>query len=177
MLRHTSIVSMLLLVIGLISALTPPAATAQAFWRVEETKTNAGNYYYYYVNPGTATIRVQMLGAVRLPGLYEVSEDTDLGQLVALSGGPPMGVHPTGSELKVAMRVYRRTPSGEATIFEQSLDRTLSNPNAYPVLMDGDVIVMDVTQHQRFGWRDATRVISAVGVIALAVERFIRAVE
>ncbi len=152
-------------------------ANAQAFWRVEETKTNADNYYYYYVNPGTATVRVHMLGAVRQPGLYEISEDTDLGQLVALSGGPPMTVHPKGSRLDVSVRVYRRSGDGESVIFEHSLDRTLANPGGYPTLVDGDVIVMDVTQLQRIGWRDTTRIISAAGIIALAVERLVRVID
>lgn len=172
--RLGKIVPMILISITAWCSIVPSSVSAQAFWRVEDTKTNANTYYYYYPNPGSATVRVHVLGAVRLPGMYEITESTDLGQLIALSGGPPMSAHPSNTRVDVALRVYRPGPDGQQIIFDDIFENTLANPAGYPVLLDGDVVVMDVTQRQRFSWRDATSLVGTIAVLALAAERVSR---
>jgi protein involved in polysaccharide export with SLBB domain len=143
--------------------------------RIEDTKTNANTYYYYTHNPGSATVRVHVLGDVRLPGVYEISESTDLGQLIALSGGPQINANSRNTKQDISLRVYRPGANGQQIIFEESFEHSLANPQVYPILRDGDVFVMDVTQRQRFGWRDATSIVSTLGVLALAIDRLTRA--
>lgn len=160
-----------LMVVG--CSLSPETADAQAFMRVEETRTNA-NTYYYMLNPGSATIRVHVLGAVRLPGVYEISESTDLGQVIALSGGPVVNQQPRNTRTDISLRVYRPGPGGQQIIFNDAFESTLANPGIYPVMQEGDVIVMDVTQRTRFGWREAASIVSTIAVMALAAERVSR---
>jgi len=47
--------------------------------------------YYYIAKPGELTMQVNVWGQVRNSGRYEVSSNTDLIQLLSLSGGPLQG--------------------------------------------------------------------------------------
>lgn len=163
----------------LFAASTLPASAQAplpgALWRVEETKTNTDTYFYFYINPGMPTIRVQMLGAVRAPGLYEVGEETDLGQLVALAGGPIVTARARRSRLEIGLKVFRPTPVGQEIIFDNQFEFPAANATTYPPLMDGDVVMMDVVQRQRISWRDVTSIVSTIGILALSYERLSRA--
>ncbi|MCH8960503.1 MAG: SLBB domain-containing protein, partial [Bacteroidetes bacterium] len=60
---------------------------AQTFGRVG-TMIAEGSSYHVFAKPGEATVQIQVLGNVKFPGIYEVGVGTDLGQLLALTGGP-----------------------------------------------------------------------------------------
>lgn len=164
----------LLAILIVLATLPAQSSFGQAFWPAEETKTNVNNYYYYYVNPGTPTIRVHVLGAVRLPGLYEISSDTDLGEIIALSGGPPIAPHASNSRTDVTIQIYRSTTGERSKVYDEQFTHSLTGFEGHPQLMDGDVVMMDVTHRQLFSWRDVTRVISSVAVVILAAERLSR---
>lgn len=149
------------------SAQAPP----DVYWRVEDTKTNTGTYFYYYLTPGTPTIRVQVLGSFRTPGLYEIEDGTDLSRLVALAGGPAPASQIKDTRIDYSLSVVRPTSGGQQIVYEDSFERYVANTRAHPQLLDGDVLVMEMTQRQRFSWRDIASVVSTVGVLALAFER------
>lgn len=134
--------------------------------------TNAGAAYYY-VRPGTASVRVQVLGAVRSPGLYEVSEGTALGQVLALAGGPALGTTPAETRTDVSVRLYRPGPGGQEVAFDGPLERAIDGATA-PPLRDGDVLLTEVWSRRAFGWREIVQVVSTVSVLALAVERLLQ---
>jgi protein involved in polysaccharide export with SLBB domain len=153
--------------------LVPFAQAQSEFNRVDQTRSNAGTYVFF-TQPGAATLQVQVLGTVRTPGLYEVSEGTTMGQLMALSGGPPLNVRSGKTKVTTTVRLYRPNPAGSALLYEGLLEDGISDPARYPTLQDDDVIMVDVTQRQPFGWRDAARVIGAVGVVVLTAGRVAR---
>lgn len=168
--RSAAVVGLCLLA----AVLTSVPALAQAeFGRVEEMKTNAGTYYYY-VRPATPTIQVQVMGAVRSPGLYEVSDGTSVNQLLALTGGPSTGTRTNRQVIETILRVYRPSQKGPDPLFEERLSYAVSHPSTYPVLEHGDIITMEVIERERFSWRDFSRVISSVGILTLAIERLSR---
>jgi hypothetical protein len=148
------------------------AQDGAALGRVEDTRTNAGTYHYF-VPPGAATVRVEVLGAVRQTGLYEVGEGTDLGRLYALTGGILRLPDREGVEADAVLRLYRPDGSGRRLVHVDSLEYGTVRP-PYPALADGDVVAVEVVTRRRFGWRDALQVVSAVGVVVLAVERLTR---
>lgn len=152
---------------------TVVAQAPSAFGRVDQTSSNADTYFYF-TQPGAATMQIQVLGTVRTPGLYEVSEGTTMGQLLALSGGPPLSPRSRHTQVEATVRLYRPNPAGSALLYEGALEQGISDPNRYPTLQDNDVITVEVTQHQPFDWRDASRIVSTVAVLALAIERFSR---
>ena len=147
-------------------------AQAQRFGQVEETESNIDSYYFY-VQPGVATIEVMVMGTVRNPGLYRLSEETGLGQLLALSGGPVLDVRQRSRPRTAVVRLYRPQGQGEALIYEAEFEEdVVTAPDGrYPDLRDGDVMTVEVTERQRFVWRDLFTIANTVAVIALAVER------
>lgn len=151
-----------------------PSAHAQAqFGRVEEMRTNAGTYYFY-TRPATPTIQVYVMGTVRAPGVYEISDGTTLGELMALAGGPPSNVRPSYTKVTALLRLYRPRGGSQDVIFEKTLEEAFADPSSHPVLAHGDVVTIDVTQREMFNWRDVTRVVSTVGIVTLAIERLFR---
>jgi hypothetical protein len=150
-----------------------PAVRAQSFSRVEETRSNSTSYYFY-VQPGAATVQVYVMGTVRSPGVYEVTEGTDLGKLLALSGGPLLDQRQRTTDREVTIRLFRPRQYGERPLYEAVMDRAVSRPENYPVLQDGDVLTVEIVERQRFGWRDAFTILGGVAAIAFAVESVVQ---
>jgi len=86
-----------------------------------------------------------------------------------------MNAHPRNTKQDISLRVYRPAANGQQIIFDETFEHSLANTQSYPILRDGDVFVMDVTHRQPFSWRDATTIVSSLGVLALAIERLTRA--
>lgn len=166
--------ALIYLLAGVLLALASPQAQAQEqrFGQVEETESNITSYYYY-VQTGAATIEVKVLGTVRSPGLYLLSEGTNLGQLLALSGGPVLDVSQRSKPRTAIVRLYRPQASGQDLIYEGEFERNVvTESENYPDLQDGDVMTVEVTERQRLVWRDLFTIANTVALIALAVERF-----
>lgn len=164
------------LLLGLLLALTALDVQAQErrFGRVEETETNIDSYYYY-VQPGAAAVAVKVLGTVRNPGLYLLSEGTDLGKLLALSGGPVLDPRQRSIEHTAIIRLFRPRTGGQALIYKAELEGgVVTEPEAYPALEDGDVMTVEVIKDRGFTWRDVFTVTNTVVLIALTVTRLVR---
>ena len=173
--RSMPILPLRLAAFGLLAALlhTTPVFAQAEFGRVENLNTNA-NTYYFFVRPATATIQVYVLGSVRAPGIYEVSEGTTLGSLVALSGGPLSQSRLESREVKSTLRVFRTQGGTRTLIFEKPVENAFDEGNAVPTLLHGDIVVVEVIERQRFTWRDITQLVTTAGVMALAIERLTR---
>ena len=157
--------------IGLLLSFMSVEAQAQRFGQVEETESNIDSYYYY-VQPGAATIEIKVMGTVRNPGLYRLSEGTDLGQLLALAGGPTLDVRLRSRPRTATVRLYRPQAQGQALLYEAEFEQNLAAESEnYPALQDGDILTVEVTERQRLVWRDLFTIANTVAVIALAIER------
>ena len=157
------------LVIVLLPVAVPPAQ-AQSVGRVEQTTSDA-QAYYRYVQVGAPTVLVQVLGAVQAPGMYELSQGTDLGQLLALSGGPTMGPRFKSNPRSVTVRLFRPEAGNERPLFEADLEQALTRSSAYPELQDGDVMTIEVIDRQRIGWRDLIALANTAAIFILAIDR------
>lgn len=147
-------------------------AQTQGFNRVDATRSNI-NAYYYYVQPGMATVQVHVLGTVRAPGLYVLNQGTHLGDLLALSGGPVVDVRQADARRKITIRLFRAAAYGDEPIYESTLDDAVSRRETYPVLQEGDVLTVEVVEKRRFGWRDALSIVGGVSALAVALDRFL----
>lgn len=152
----------------LLLLVSTPLVQAQRLGRLEQTDTNVDSYYYY-VQPGTHTIQVHVLGSLGSPGLYEISVGTDLRQLLALSGGPVLGTRQSVSRRKVIVRLFRPGEESQELFYEAELDSVAARPEV--ILNEGDVLTVEVIERQRFSWRDAVSVFNVVALVALAIER------
>lgn len=162
----------LVLLAGLLPALAlaqpvdpqaPPADRAVTrIGQSEQTVSNAPGYYRHHL-PGEATIQVQVEGAVVNPGLYEIADETDLRQLLALSGGPRIDVRDRQSDRRVELRLIR---PGTGLIYGALLADVAANPATIPPLRHDDALLVEVIDKRRFGWQDAATVIGAAGTVA-----------
>lgn len=164
----------LLALLGLVVApASVPAAHAQAFGRVGDFITS-GTSYHVFVEPGEATVQVQVLGSVGGPGLYEIGVGTDLGRLLALTGGLQFISENPNIRRSVEVRVYRLQDGRRTVIYEAPYEEVLQEPAQYPTLRDEDVIVIEATTRQRFTWRNAIGVVGSIAGIVLVLDRLFR---
>lgn len=154
--------------IGLLGWIGGSPLFAQTVGRVEQTESSS-NAYYTFVEVGARTVQVQVLGSVASPGLYELTEGTDVGQVLALSGGPVLTPRAPVDKREVYVRVFR--PGTSVPIYEADLPATLTDPGAYPAFRDGDVMVVEVVERRGIDWRDIVSIANAVAVFVLALDR------
>ena len=159
--------------VALALPLVAPAAYAQAtqgrIGRSEQVISTAPGYYVYH-QPGEATIQVAVEGAVRTPGLYEVAVGTDLGRVLALTGGPAYDAREDNQRQRVEVRLFR---PNEGAIYATTLQDVAANPGAYPDLREGDSIVVDVIRKRRFGWQEAGAVAGILGGAAFVISAIV----
>ena len=166
MLRITP--GLLLVCFLLAAAAADVTAQEQRFERVADTETNIESYYYY-VQSGAAFIEVRVLGTVRAPGLYVLAEDTNVGQILALSGGPVLDARQGSTERTVIVRHFRPQNGQERLLHEEEfVEGAFSGTDSFPDPASGDVLTVEVIERQRFVWRDLLTVVNTLAVIALA---------
>lgn len=159
----------------LVLLLAAPMSLAQNYGQVEETNTNVDSYFYF-VEPGEGTIEVKVMGTVRSPGLYRLGEGTNLGQLLALTGGPVLGVRQKERDRETTVRLFRSRGDGgqQELVFERGFEEGIASQSAtYPELKDGDVMTIEVVEDRQFEWRDALTILSAAGSVAFAIAQFV----
>ena len=109
--------------------------------------------------------RVNVWGAVRLPGLYEVGPGFDARAVLSLAGGPLLPALQDNERREVTVRYLR---AGEA-LFEGPLDDFTRAGGALPMPQDGDVIEVVTRETRGFSFRDALAVTGTVAGIVSAV--------
>lgn len=129
-----------------------------------------GSTLYRYAQPGQAVITVNMWGAIRQPGLYEVAAETDLYRILSLAGGPVFLAEDTREDRRVLLEVVRTVGSERSVVFMAPLD-DLARPGAAspPVLQTGDVITVRTRVRPRFTWRDTLAVVGTAGSLVVVV--------
>jgi hypothetical protein len=160
-----------LMVLGL-GGVCGPTAQAQQFGRIAETETNAA--YFYYAQPGEATIQVALWG-VPQPGLYEVPDSTNLDRLLTLAGGIQMQTRQENRKPpRIMVRHYRPAQSRQELLLETRIQNLLQGEVDAPELRENDVIVVETIQPSEFTFQDALSIVSTVSSLTLLVLRIIR---
>lgn len=147
-------------------------AQAQTFGEVEDRQTNVPSYFFH-VLPGESTIQVYVWGTARAPGLYVVSQETDMGELLSLAGGPEVEGIQDNDRREVTVRLFRTEGETRTIAYEALMEQMLAEPGAYPPLRDGDVIEVATHDIQGFNWRDIFSVVGAAAAVALVVDRVV----
>lgn len=157
---------------GILSfGLAPNTVKAQEFGRPNNIETNAA--YFFYGQPGEATIQVSLLG-VRASGIYEVPDSTDLRKVLSLAGG--MNLRPrTDSEKRprVTIHLHRGGQSGADPVFEALLREILRGEKEVPMLRENDVIMVDVVQPSEFTFSQGLSIVSTLTSVALLIARIV----
>jgi purine nucleoside permease len=132
--------------------------------------------YYNYGEEGDVTIEVYVWGNVANPGLYEVPRDTNLGKLFSLAGGPAVGERSRNQRIRLEVRLMREAspddrPAGARTVV---YERVFEDDESFVIeddiaLQAGDVLVSEQYVRDRFTWRDALPIVSAVTSVASTI--------
>ena len=147
-----------------------PLATAQGgFGRVEDTNTNIDSYYYF-VQPGSATVQVSAFGKLHNPGVYVLEEGANLALLLGLTGGVTEPNQPDVKQTST-VKLFRSTGSARSLAYEASFDEVMDQANNSPTLTEGDVVMLEVVQKRSLNWRDVFTVIGPILSTLLLVER------
>jgi hypothetical protein len=141
-------------------------AHGQSYGRLEETQSNMASYYYF-VQPGSPTVRVSVMGPVRYPGVYEVAKGSRLLDVLALCGGPDPGRVEFVNKQRTTLRLFRPQASDKDPFYESLLENTLAGQTESPELLEGDVLVIDVAAWRRFDWRDVLTIVNVVNTVVI----------
>lgn len=133
---------------------------------------NEGMAFNRFVRPGEATIQLWVISDTR-SGLYEVGESVSLGELVVLTGTGP-GMTTARERRRTDVKVYRGQGSTRDLVYDATLEEMVQEPGRYPALQSGDVVMMETHTSQRFQWRDALTIVSAVSTSILLIDRIRR---
>lgn len=109
--------------------------------------------------------RVNVWGAVRLPGLYEVGPGFDAQAVLSLAGGPLLPALQDNETREVTVRYLR----GGETLFDGPLDAFSRQSDSLPMPQDGDIIEVVTRESRGFSFRDALAVTGTVAGIVSAV--------
>jgi hypothetical protein len=147
-------------------------AQAQEFGRIQETKTNTA--YFYYAQPGEATVQVSLWG-VPQPGLYEIPDSTDLDRLLTLAGGIPMQERQENRKPpRITVRLYRPDRSREEPLVEARIQKILDGKVDAPPLRENDIVVVETVQPSQFTWQDGLSIVSTAASLTLLFLRILR---
>lgn len=126
--------------------------------------------YYYTAKPGELTMQVNLWGAVKNPGRYEVSSATDLVQLLSFAGGP-LEAATLGSVTITRIQRREGLPARRELVTLDLEELHLVEP-AMLALQPGDTIFIEYS-----GWetlRDVFLVIGVMATVTAAVTGVIR---
>jgi hypothetical protein len=147
-------------------------AEAQKFGRIDETQTNTA--YFYYAQPGEATIQIYVWGSAQ-PGIYEIPDSTSLSRLLTMTGGVPRGERQEDEKpARIEVRLYRPEASRKTPVLDTRARRVLEGTVEAPRLRENDILVVETVQRSRFTWRDGLSISSTLLSFTLLVLRILR---
>lgn len=162
----------LVLVAALACSTAVSSSAAAQFVASPQEVAATGTAYRVFVRPGEPIIRVQVLGDVG-SGIYDIGAATTISELIALAGGVPLSDASPTVTRTVTVRLFREHAGRRDLVYEATVADMIQQPGRYPVLQDGDVITVETQVRQRFNWREATSIVSAVASLTLLVLRVI----
>ena len=153
----------------LLAAASLRPLAAQELRDTEARISTAPGYFTFFI-PGERTTQVSVVGTVRLPGYYLVSNGTDLGELLALAGGPTIATLSTEVERTITIRLYRATSGGTRdAVYERTAEAFARDAEPYPVLIDGDTVEVTTVERRRRSYRDTLTLVGGISTAVIAV--------
>lgn len=161
-------------VLTALAVLLATAASSQEIRPLDERVSNAPGYFFH-VLPGEISTEVSVIGTVRAPGFYTVSDGMDLGGVLALAGGPLLAPENTDYERTVTIRLYRGQGVREL-IYDATLEGFARDATAYPRLQDGDLVEVTTVDDRRRTFRDTLTIIGGISTAIIAVVQIVAVV-
>jgi len=135
---------------------------------------NQDTFAFRYAMPGRTTIDVNVLGAVGKPGVWKISSDVDLIELLSVVQVPGTGRDEAGLRENVMINVYRTVEGVRTSAYSESLEQILSFGAGVPTLENGDVLVVITHTRKGFGFQRVIQTITAAASLSLLILRLSR---
>lgn len=132
--------------------------------------------YYRYVGATEIGMRVQVWGALRAPGYYEIPQGTSLTRVLSLAGGPAFSrERERGERRTIRLQLFRPSADTMAVVFEQQMLNDVAQLTRNPALQEGDLVVVNVSVRRREDrLRDiAPYIVSGASILASIVSAII----
>ena len=157
---------------GLISLLVLSGLAVPTLYAQGLTST-ASVSVFRYAEPGQPTKAIQVWGAVRSPGVYQVELDTGLLTVLTIAGGPATGMEDDRTVRNVTVQIIRDPSTARTVVAETTLEALTSEAVPMPDLQDGDLVSLTARSRTRFTWREALSITSTVASLAVLVLRLV----
>lgn len=157
--KKKSLTSIFTAVVFLLTQITTQHVHAQGFFEVKEPPRAAE--YIYRSSPKESLIGVQLLGAVKNPGLYYIPSSTDLLKLVTLAGGT--------DEADLSSIVIRKTEGSQKGVYEVDLNRLMkTTSDSKPLNLAQDDFIY-IPKKEPWISNDVSRTITIVSLVATII--------
>lgn len=135
------------------------AETASSFFEIKEPPRAAE--YIYRSSPKESLIGVQLLGAVKNPGIYYIPTNTDVLKLLALAGG--------SEDADLSEILVRKTDPTQTGVYELDVKKLMkSTANVKPFKLAQDDFVY-VPKREPWISNDVSKTITIVSLVATIV--------
>ena len=135
------------------------AETATSFFEVKEPPRAAE--YIYRSSPKESLIGVQLLGAVKNPGIYYIPTNTDVLKLLALAGGT--------EDADLSEILVRKTDPTQSGVYELDVKKLMkSTPDVKPFKLAQDDFVY-IPKKESWISNDVSKTITIVSLVATIV--------
>lgn len=134
------------------------AQNTNSFFEVKEPPRAAE--YIFRSSPKETLIGVQLLGAVKNPGIYYIPPTTDLLKLLALAGGE--------QEADLSEVIVRKTDPTQVGVYELDMERLMKTTDAKPFKLTQDDFVY-VPKKQPWLSNDVSRTVTIISMLATIV--------
>lgn len=150
--------------IGLALLLVP--AEAQAQQQPTDARTLTNPTVKKYGRSGYPTLTVYVWGNADT-GVWNVEKGTDLLEFVSVVSRVRMAENDPDSRRIETLSIYRnQNPEGDNDpFFESRIKDLFANPDTYPDLQEGDILLLETETRNRFTWRDIARVTGTVAAL------------
>lgn len=134
------------------------AQTTSSFFEYKDPPRAAE--YIFRSSPKETLIGVQLLGAVKNPGIYYIPPTTDLLKLLALAGGE--------SDADLSEILIRKTDPSQVGIYELDVKRLMKTTDAKPFKLTQDDFIY-VPKKEPWVSSDVSKTISILSLLATIV--------
>lgn len=136
-----------------------PAYSQGSFFEIKEPPRAAE--YIYRSSQKESLIGVQLLGAVKYPGLYYVPSNTDILKLVTLAGGI--------EEANLSEVIVRKTDPSQAGVYELDMNKFMkSSADSKPFKLTQDDLIF-IPKKEPWISNDVSRTITLVSLVTSIV--------
>lgn len=150
--------------------LSSVSINAQSITDIERMSISTNMSYYFLARPNDITIKVNITGEVRNPGLYSITKGWRLHELLAGAGGPNLSQRRLQDQRTTRIMISRSTENGRIVIYDETLENMLRSTEEFPIMQSNDWVHVESINNEGFSKRDLITVASvAIGVVNLII--------